>query len=244
MSQLKPSFVKEIYLKLKSSLFSVNDFEIDLPQKGKILINITFKYKSDYKFVVSEEALVYFQEVSDDYQSLSRQAKTERQPLTALVVNESPGDYKLNERMEVQDFGEAINKISKWCNNIHEDFCAKIEEGDNYSHLRIWLDEIIIENGEDENRRFCKSMVKDLMCKLDNLYSKFEVLNCNNYWSEDELKSIKTYLDQAVLNAERYPRGLWKRITNNKLIQIVADVECSNEDRDLIVDGIKNLFLQ
>ncbi len=242
MSQLKPSFVKDIYGKLKGSRFSIHDFEIDLPQQGKILINIIFKYNIDYKFVVAEETSVSIIDVSDNYSQLLGKTKTERQTYTQITVTESPGEYKLIEKNDASDLGDAINKIPRWCSSIHEDICAKIDTYDNFDNLRDQLDKIIKDNGEKESEQFSSKEIAELKEKLENLYSKFEELKEQNIFTENELKQLKVQINQAINNSENYPRGLWKKVTNNKLLQTLGDFAKSKEGKDLIVDGIKRLL--
>lgn len=244
MSQLKPSFIKDIFNKLKDSRFSIQDFDVDLPKTGQILLTVIFKHKNDYKFTVKEEKIVDYVEVGDNYSSLIGQSRKEKQTYTAIVVSESPGDYKLIEKSVASDLGDAISKIPKWCNNIHEDICAKIEHNDNFKNIREQLEELINENIQDENEPFNSEEIAEVKAKLDVLYQKFEDLKEKNIFTEKELKNLKTQIEQAKNNSENYPKGMWARVTNNRILQTISDFAKSKEGREFILDGIKRLFLQ
>jgi hypothetical protein len=48
MPQLKPSFVSDIRTALGKSRFTLEDFVLELPESGPLLVKITFVHKPEY----------------------------------------------------------------------------------------------------------------------------------------------------------------------------------------------------
>lgn len=243
MSQFKPSFVKEIYDSLRNSCFSIHDFEVELPSKGKVLLNIRFKHKSNYCLTVSEETETSVSEYTDSFATLISPTRKEKNTYTVHYVSMCPGEYKLNERVPLSGIREVTSLIPKWCNYINDDISARLDIGDGFESLREQLEELISTSVTDESEMFTGDELDKVKEKLDHLYSKFEELKEKNLLNEAELKKIKSQLAEAKDKAHSYPKALWARVTNNKILQTLGDFAKSKEGRELVLEGIKKLFL-
>lgn len=244
MSNLKPSVMRRIFDAVTVSRYTAHDFSFEFPDSGRKLAVIKFKHGGDYSFTIFEDTVTNYTEYSDKISSLIGQTQKERNSYTGVFVTECPGEYKSTEKHEVTTIDEAIGKISKWCENIHEDICVQTDNEDPFSSIRENLEKIISENIENENEFFNSAEIETLSKKLDELYQKFEELQEQNLVTENELSRLKSQLSTAKKNASSYPKGFWARTTNNKLLQTINSFAKSKEGRELILDGIKKFFLE
>jgi hypothetical protein len=56
------------------------------------------------------------------------------------------------------------------------------------------------------------------------------------------LESVKREFNEFKSSSKSYSKGVWARVTNNKMISIFADLVKSKEGRILIFDEIKKLL--
>lgn len=242
MSQLKPSFVKKIYDAAKSSCFTLSDFDFEFPKTGKTLAKISFKHHPDYRLILSERTERNTVKVKQGTHSYLSTTREEENSYTVHYLLESPGDFKLVEENEISSLDQLITKFPEWCKNIHSDLSTKFDTEDPFSSLREHLENIINENIEDEGEQFEQNEIEALEKKLDSLFEMFSELEEKNHITEKNLKNLKSELETIKSNAKIYPKGIWAKVTNNKLIQIVTDFAKTKEGRDLIIESIKKLI--
>lgn len=242
MSQIKLSFMKQIYDAFKSSKFTIADFDFSFPSSGNTLIIVKFKHHPEYRLELSERTGIKTVKVKDGFSRHFQSTREEENKYTAYSLLESPGKYKLEESNEIDSPSEIITKIPNWCHNIHSDICTKLETEDDFSVFRNQLEEIIQFNFENENSSFETHEIEALEKKFDMLQEMFNKLEEQNTITEENLEQVKKEINEIKNNSNVYPKGMWAKVTKNKLIKMLTDFAKTKEGRELFIEGIKRLI--
>ena len=121
MSQLKPSFVSDIRIALGNSRFTLEDFVLELPESGSLLVKITFVHKPEYTLSLFE---VEKREKVKIEQNFTMSSRTEHIRQLILSVKTIPGRFKTKSDTEIDEIGEVLELIPKWCESIRADLYA------------------------------------------------------------------------------------------------------------------------
>ena len=121
MSQLKPSFIQDVRNALGKSRFTAEDFLLDLPKSGRVLLKITFVHKPEYTFALFEDEK---QESVTIEQKFLMSSRTERVTQVVYSIKAVPGRFKLESLIEVSEPGSILEELPKWCDNIRADLYA------------------------------------------------------------------------------------------------------------------------
>jgi len=242
MARLKPSFVKDIYNALNNSCFTTADFNIEFPESTNTYVTIFFKHKPEYKLRLIEKEEKEEIKYKDHLATAFTPTRTEYKKYTNEISVEIPGEFKTEEYYYLNSFEEVIERIPKWCINIKKDIgtCLNIE--DNFNDLRTQLEEMLKEYAKDESEQFSTDEIEKLHTKFDSLYQQFVKLEEQNKITKESLYVIKKELNQIKANAKNFPKGIWARVTNNKLINVMVNFSKSKEGKSLIVEGIRKLL--
>jgi len=220
MSQLKPSYEQKVRDALTASAFTLQDFNIEFPESGKIQFIITFVHYDNYSFTVKD--------ANYDSESMS------------VIVR--PSNYKKQAEWELKGFDDALKQIPLWCNNIRDDLYSMAPNRDPLEALRTEFEkqiDTLIENPEDN---FSSAELDAVNQKFDSLYKEFSSLKDEYEISKQQLQKIKQQFEEFKKSAESYPKGVWGKITNNKLVDIVGEVFKSKEGRQFILGELKKLI--
>jgi len=95
---------------------------------------------------------------------------------------------------------------------------------------------------ENEIESFSDEELVKISAKFDDLLAKFEALKEESKITQEELNRIKGELEGITSSARVMPKGLWARVTNNKLVDIAVSFAKSKEGRDFIISEIKRLM--
>ncbi len=234
-----------MYVALKNSCFSLSDFEVVFPESGNEFAKIVFKHVDNYRFTIVERKETESVKVTQGITSVFAPVREERNTYIAKYVIASPGNYKMEDKIEIDDFDDALSLISKWCDNIKADISTQFEEqeiSDEIESFRKQLEDELNQNIINANERFSETEIETLNAKFDDLYAKFEHLKEENKLTEKELDKIKKELAEIKSTAKSFPRGIWAKVTHNKLFEIMIDFVKSKEGREFIIDGVKRLL--
>lgn len=238
MSQLKPSFIEEIKESISDSCFTLNDFNLDLPNSGEVFLNLIFKHKPEYKLYVAEETHTENVKVTD---SFGLNTHTNKNVSVVLVAYITPGEYKLKEQTELSSFHEITEIIPSWCRQIKDDLYSLVPKPDPVESIRKEF-EAQFENINDPESYFTAEEKKAVDDRFDELFKKFEELKEEYSISKSQLHSIRDEFEEFKNSSSAYPKGVWAKITSNKLVNIVSSVFKSPEGRKFILEQFKNLL--
>jgi hypothetical protein len=239
--QLTPSAIKQVQDALSKSLFSLTDFDIQLPDKGDLLLTVEFRHKAGYKFQIIET-----RERSKVKTSLSAGSfgpvREETSEYTVMYTLETPGAFKLRDRVEIEDFSAALDRIPGWCEHIKENLSVAPLAKDAFEDFRVTLEEQMDKQGWSDDERFNKEEIDRLTNKLQELAERFEKLQEQNSVTQEQVDQIKKQLAELGKNASRFPKRIWGKVAGNKMMEIVMSFFKSKEGRDLFIEGIKKLI--
>ena len=162
MSQLKPSFIKRIYDSVKSSCFSLSDFDFDFPSSGRVLAKIIFKHYPEYRLILTEKIETNTVKVKHGPSSFYSSTRETENKFTVFYLLEAPGDYKLNDEHEIRTIDELLTRLPSWCKNIHSDISTRFDIEDPFTSFRKQLESLINENIEDPDSPFNESEIDTL----------------------------------------------------------------------------------
>ena len=237
MPELNSSFLREIVSALDSTRFSEGDFDLGGDGYGELL-KIQFKYDSRYSFVLKEEEVT--EEVTTG-KSYSFTSASYSKTVIKLFTYESPGEYKAEDKKQVSDFSGVPKRIASWCNNIHREVSNETSIDQDIDKAKEAFKESISLEPDEPESNFSKEEIEALTSKLETLYSKVSELSEKYCISESELNKLKDELDAIKENAKVYKKGIWAKMTENKITNFVFDFLKSKEGRTLIVESIKKL---
>ena len=240
MSQLKKSFIKDIYDAVAGSCFTMADFQFEFPDTGPTLLKIFFRYKPSFKFILNEKRENETDNNHELHAVLSATCEKKNGQAIAYLL-EAPGEYKAADEQPICSLEDIPKKIPQWCSNIHKELTTEIDLQDDFDEFREELEELIREHIAEESVRFTPDEVANLSNKLDNLYKIFEELQKQNKLTRVELKDVKEHLKALLSSAKTYSKGLWARVANNRLLKIMIDVAKTEEEREVITESIKKM---
>jgi archaellum component FlaC len=237
------SFVNELQDSLRKSIFTLQDFSIELPDSGTTLACIKFKHNESFNFSIIETFKVEEVTTSSSFpfKSISgdRTKKTKTKVQHAIL---KPGKYKLSEKREVSSFSDLTYIILEWCDYIRTELYALAPKIDPIEELNRQVSYDFEKNIKDPDAFFSEEEIDKINNKIDKLYDEIASLTEKFELSEKQLESVKSEFDEFKSSSKSYSKGVWARITNNKMISIIVDLVKSKEGRSLIFDMCKKLL--
>ena len=161
---------------------------------------------------------------------------------TALFTRETPGSFKVQDQIEIDEFDEAMERIMKWCKNVRDNLAIMPVESDTFTELREALEEQIEECKWSDEERFSSEEIEKLNSRLDDLSVRFETMLQENRITQKDIDQINREIAEIKGNAKSFPKKIWARVTGNKLIEIMTNFARSQEGRQLVAEGIKKLI--
>ncbi|PRM90555.1 hypothetical protein CJ671_01760 [Aliarcobacter cryaerophilus] len=208
MSILNKKTIQQVFHAIKQSrIFTINDFKIEFPDKGNILVKIEFRASSKYSFSIEENL------ISDNIFSLTL-SKPKDEKLVLQTV-EIPGNIKNFERITHENIDECINVILSWLYNLDtelkNDFSFELEEQAELEEFEQKLNEKF----PDDNERFSKEEKEILIEKINDLLKRVEQLEENQH-KEQQIK----VLEDSKKELEKYPKKAWYLKIYNRIHNI------------------------
>lgn len=234
MSQLKASTMKSVYDALDNQIFSADDFIVEFPKTGSVLAKIHFAHNNDYYFHIAE---------------LQKKSLGIAATLAAIADDvivpgtiECPGDYKRVEEKRFESFNSCIIRIRGWCENIRADLKTKIPVYKDLDELKRQFEQHVNEHIQNPDEHMSEEEVKKMNEKFDALYAEFVKLSEEHKITQDLLGEIKRDFEIIKGNATQYSKGMWAKLTKNRIVQVIKKVAGSPEGRKLMYDGAKRLL--
>lgn len=240
MSQLKPSFVNEIQVAIEKSRFTVDDFSFEFPKSGKTLARITFLYKPEYMLTLNEETkqeqVTIEQKFGYASPSTSR-SHTVRE--TIFTIRATPGRFKTEVIYEIDDLAGLLEELPKWCEDIRSDLYALAPKADLLATLREELQKNLDALVDRPDEYFNADELEVVDSRFDQLLA--EVANLREQYSltKQQLDLMQKEFEEFKRSARAYPKGLWAKITGNKLVKTTGKIINSPEGRTFLFQQIR-----
>lgn len=231
MSQLKPSFVQQIRDSLGSSKFTENDFSVELPTSGKALLKITFLYKPEYHLTVLEETRRESVTIKEQYLMSSRVEESQQ---LVFVVRSVPGLYKVEATRDIGNLGGVLEEIKEWCENVRADLYAIAPRHDPLKQLRDQLESKLEKMVQDPDNYFSEEELVNVDRGLDQIYADISKLREEHAVTQKQLAELKAEIDEFKNSARAYPKGIWAKVTSNRLVKATGKMFNTPEGRTFL----------
>jgi len=235
--ELNTSFMKDIVSALDSTRFSASDFDLNEDEYGELL-RVQFKYDDRFTFILKEEEVS--EEVTDG-RTYGMSSKTYSKTVVKKFTYESPGEYKSQDKIAISSFSNVPKRIGLWCQNIHRELGNEVTVDASIEEAKESFRQAINFEIDDPDSKFTAEESEELSLKLDTLFSKVSELSEKLNISDAELQKLRGDLDNMRDNTKTYKKGMWAKMTENKLTAFVFEFLKSKEGRNLIVESIKKL---
>lgn len=183
-----------------SKLFSINDFKLEFPDNGNILLNIKYRASSLYLFRIEEN------QISSgilDFQATLANKKKE----TVLQTIQQPGNNKNIEVHDHKNIDQCIKELRDWLINLDEDLRNEIDFTINDLSKIDDFEKKLDEFFPDETEKFSNEEKETLLKKLNELQERIEKL-------EDNEKDI-AILEKSKTELQTYPKkSFWLKFYN------------------------------
>jgi hypothetical protein len=242
MSRLNASFIDALKRALNGTRFSAKDFIFEDSSSSRTLIGIRFKYDKSFNFEITEEEEVETITEKGPFSNASSGTSERKNKSVMNYVVYSPGEYKRSDKIDIYDVGGATDYIQKWCDYIYDEVTHKTDDDSSYDSLREQIEEQLKDGVENESDPFNDEELAIINKNFDDLLKNFEALKEENKITQAELNKVQSDFEDFKNSAKNMPKGLWARVTNNKLVDIVVAFGKSKEGRDFIISEIKKLF--
>lgn len=239
MSQLKPSFVRDVRETLEKSKFTSDDFDIELPKSGRVLIKVTFLHKPEYQFVLLEDEKNEQVTIKQEFLMSSR---TERVRQVVYTVRCVPGQYKLDSAEEVSHPGDSLEAMRNWCDNIRADLYALAPVQDPLEQLRQKLKANLDEMVKDPEGYFTEDELTAVDTRFNQLFAEVSALREQYSLTKQQLSEFQKELDEFKGSARAYPKGVWAKVTSNKLVKGTGKMFNTPEGRKFLFDQVRRVL--
>lgn len=239
MSQLKPSFVAGVKKALENSVFTEGDFEIQLPKTGKVLVKLVFLHKPDYFLECSETIKQEEYTVTQKWMMESRNEKRRYSTVEAQLV---PGEFKARETIELSELGQLADLIPKWCSYLRDDLYALAPKQDLLGQLREKFKNDIEQGIADPESYFTEEEVSRIGEKFDAMVEELNHLKEEFSLTKQQLDQIKKEVEEFKNSAQAYPKGVWAKVTSNRLVQFVGKFMNTSEGRKFLFEQAKRIL--
>ena len=236
MPQLKASFIADVYAALEKSLFTAADFKVNFPDSGSTLVSIIFRHKESYFLYLAEETKRSQVTVEQSFAMTKRSHTVED---TVVTANVAPGKYKSQADVELSDIGKFIDEIPKWCENIRSDLYALLPKSDPLEALRAQLQENLEKLIDNPDAFFSAEELEVVDSRFDKLLEEINQLKEQHSITKQALSTLGKEFEEFKSSARAYPKGIWARITSNKLVKATGSIINSPEGRSFLFQEIR-----
>ena len=239
MPQLKPSFIAEIRTALSTSRFTEQDFDLSFPDAGKVLAQIIFAHKPEYFITLHEEERVDSLTIE---QRLIGTSQTRKVRETVNWIRAVPGSIKTEQSYDIEEPRLFLREIPKWCENIKTDLAAVFPSPDPLEELRAKLQSKIDQIVSNPNDRFSADELKVVDSRFEKLYEDIEALQEQYALTKQQLTDLRSEIDEFKGTARTYTKGIWAKVTGNKLVRATGRLINTPEGRTFIFQEIKRVL--
>jgi len=220
VSKLRAATLKKIERTLDDSYFAIDSFNIENHEDQSPFIVITFLPHASFTYEVSE----------------SRFGKKEYNSV------ESPGAHMAtSEKYVYDDFDGVLSSIRVWARRIEEDFRSRASSNEELNNFVDSLKQKINEVPDDSSY-FSNEEAEELKNKLSELENIILEQANKLEDSEKQIKIFKKELNSIKEDVLKFPKGVWYKVSGNKLIRVVKGFVASNEGREIIFKSVKKML--
>jgi ribosomal protein S15P/S13E len=195
MPQIRNTKVENIYHSIKlSKNFSLDDFKIEFPDDGNVLVKILLRASNKYSFSIEENNI----NILSSFGSIM----SNQEPEKVYQTIEKPGHNKNIEIHNHENLDSCINKIASWLYNLDEDLKNEFTF-DDISDIEEF-EEKLNKEFPDENEKFTQDEKEKLVAKISELQERIEKLEQDN----NTQKQIEL-LERSRKELEKYPKKAW-----------------------------------
>jgi len=109
VSQLKKSFIKDIYDAVAGSCFTMADFQFEFPDTGPTLLKIFFRYKPSFRFILNEKRENETDNSHELHAVLAATCEEKSGQVIAYLL-EAPGEYKAADEQPICSLEEITKR--------------------------------------------------------------------------------------------------------------------------------------
>jgi hypothetical protein len=165
-------------------------------------------------------------------------SRTERVKQIVLLLKTVPGQFKLQDSTDLYKLGTLLDEIPKWCENIRLDLYALAPTLDPLEQLKQQLRSNLDKIVDDPDGYFSADELTVVDGRFDKLYEDIADLREQYSITKQQLTDLQKEIAEFKDSARVYPKGIWARITTNKLVKATGQVFNSTEGRTFL---FKNL---
>ncbi|MCT6698158.1 hypothetical protein [Rheinheimera sp. 4Y26] len=242
MPQVNVAFIEKLKNGFKHTRFSQKDFNLYFPDTGKVLVQIEFKYHKNYTFQISEEVEIDTVTQRDSLASVISGVSERKSKSIVHYAIFSPGECKRVDKIHLYELSNAPDYIEKWCRYLFSEISIIKLEDSLFDDLREQIEDQLKNNAVNENEQFSDEELSKINVKFDELLKNFEKLEEESKITKSNLEQVKKEFSEFKESAKVMPKGLWARVTNNRLVDIVVEFAKSKEGREFIISEIKKLM--
>lgn len=232
MPQIRNTKVKNIYHIIKSSKnFSLDDFKIEFPDDGNVLVNILFRASSKYSFSIEENNIDIFSSLAS---SISN-----KKPEKVHQTIERPGDNKNIETHNHENLDSCIYKINSWLYNLDEDLKNQLtfDDIEQISNIEKF-EEKLNKEFPNENEKFTQDEKEKLLAKISELQERIKKLEQDiNTQQQIEL------LEKSKKELENYPKKTWWLKFYNRFNRLNKELNLINDISDNVIKLLEKFGL-
>jgi hypothetical protein len=198
MAQIRNTKMENIYQHIKlSKNFSLDDFKIEFPDDGNVLVKILFRASSKYSFSIEEN---YINILSSFTSTISN-----KKPEKVHQTIEKPGDNKNIEIHNHENLDSCISKIVSWLSNLDDDLKNEFtfDDIEQVSNIEEF-EEKLNERFPDENEKFTKEEKEKLLVKISEFQERIEKLE-----QDDNTQNQIELLEKSKTELKSYPKKAW-----------------------------------
>jgi len=239
MPQLKASFITAVKAELGKSKFTLEDFQLDFPDKSKVLARITFLYRPEYNLSLLEDLKRENVTLEQTF-ALTKRSQTVEE--TVFSVSAAPGNYKAIDSFEIGSIGDFLPQISKWCENIRTDLYALAPRTDPLEALRKQLQENLAKLVDKPDDFFNEEELLVVDERFTKLLEEISAIKEQHSITKQNLEALAKDFEEFKSSARVYPKGLWAKITGNKLVIATGSIINSPEGRTFLFKEVRRAF--
>ncbi len=217
MTDLRKSAIDSVYNAINSTYFGVDNFEFQFPHETDILVEIVFLAVPTYIYAI--------------HYSNGKE----------VVVVESPGVYQISDESGEITFQSAVNGIENWTEHIRKELSSigvrEKQTDDVIDEINIYIDSL-----DNPAEAFTDNEVETLTKQLSELKKKFEELLEKNTITENELKRLKSHIENAETDLKVFSKEIWYKISMRKIVGTTKSILTSKEGKDIAVKLVKKLI--
>lgn len=150
-----------------------------------------------------------------------------------------PGSIKTESVYDIEELRDFIREIPKWCDDIRNDLVVLTVRSDPLDELRSKLQASIDEIVIDGDNSFSEEELYVVDARFDKLYEDIESLRDQYVLTKNQLDELRAEIEEFKRSARSYPKGIWAKITGNKLVRTIGNFVNTPEGRTFLFQQLR-----